>query len=443
MQRSIPIALLAGLAAVAASAQGGPFVTETNFLSALDGTHPAVRESAEAVARAEAAALAARTFTNPVLRALREAPGGKLRQAEVLVSWQVPGAERMPEIAAREGAVAAARSRLELDLLEHRLAMKSAYAAWAVAAERQQRLNRQAERVELLARREGLRAEQGESSGLEARRLLAAAAILRSRVALAAAASERARSEAAAWRPDLAVDARPVLPTVPSAAMPELRAVAGAASGSTQPEADQEHLSDSDPPRPRGRERADGQRDDARVLAARADLAAAELARAASSRFIPSPEVSLGWQRQELAAAAAGDLSGPVFGLAWSVPLLDRRRPARLTALAAVDGARARLERAEREGAAARASGRMNLSRLAAALSDARAALGDGRQMLDMAEAAFRLGENGVTDLLETHRSVTEAELALLDLHEAVLAAARELERLAGGAAVAEEGGQG
>ena len=58
--------------------------------------------------------------------------------------------------------------------------------------------------------------------------------------------------------------------------------------------------------------------------------------------------------------------------------------------------------------------------------------------MLDGAEAAFRQGETGVTDLLETHRSVTEAELAMLDLHEAALAAHRELERLAASAGPAD-----
>jgi outer membrane protein TolC len=52
--------------------------------------------------------------------------------------------------------------------------------------------------------------------------------------------------------------------------------------------------------------------------------------------------------------------------------------------------------------------------------------------MLDGAEAAFRLGETSLTDLLETHRSAAEAELAVLELHQAALAAHRDLERLAG-----------
>ncbi len=54
--------------------------------------------------------------------------------------------------------------------------------------------------------------------------------------------------------------------------------------------------------------------------------------------------------------------------------------------------------------------------------------------MLDGVEAAFRLGESELTDLLETHRSVLEAELIVLELHAAALAAHRDLERLVGSA---------
>jgi len=77
-------------------------------------------------------------------------------------------------------------SFLAYDLLGYRLAMREADAGWAVADARRQRLTLQAERVGSLAQREAVRAERGEASGLEARRLGLAAATLRSRVALAA-----------------------------------------------------------------------------------------------------------------------------------------------------------------------------------------------------------------------------------------------------------------
>ena len=398
MHRSILIGLFGGFFAVAGAAQDRPVVPEAEFLSVLDGTHPAVRESAGAVGLAEARLLAARTLDNPVVEAVREDPGGPIGQTDVLVSWQIPGAERGPEIRAREGEVGAARRGLAHELLGYRLAMREAYAGWAVAAARRQRLTLQAERVGSLAQREAVRAERGEASGLEARRLGLAAATLRSRVALAAGASERARAEAAAWHPGLPADAQPVLPELPAA--PSL----------------------------------DGA--DVRVRAAEADLAAAELAQLATRPIVASPEVTVGWRRQDL---TPGAVDGPIFGVAWSVPLFDRRQAARQSAGAGLEAARARLELAERESTAARNAARSNFARLAAALAEAREELGATERMLDSAEAAFRQGEAGLTDLLETHRSVTEAELAVLDLHEAALAAHRELERLA----TSREGGSG
>lgn len=398
MHRFILIGLLGGFFAVAGAAQDRPVVTEAEFLSVLNERHPAVRESAGAVALAEARLVAARTLDNPVVEAVREDPAGPIGQTDVLVSWQIPGAERGPEIRAREGEIGAARRRLAYDLLGYRLAMREAYAGWAVVDARRQRLTLQAERVESLAQREAVRAERGEASGLEARRLGLAAATLRSRVALAAGASERARAEAAAWHPGLPADARPVLPELPDA--PSL----------------------------------DGA--DARVRAARAEVTAAELGELASRPIVASPEVTVGWQEQDI---GLGSVDGPIVGVAWSVPLFDRRQAARQSAGATLAAAGARLELAERESAAARNAASINFARLAGAFARARQELGATERMLDGAEAAFRQGEAGLTDLLETHRSVTEAELAVLDLHEAALAAHRELERLA----ASREGGPG
>lgn len=398
MHRSTLLGLLGGFFAVAGAAQDGPVVTEAEFLSVLDEAHPAVRESAEAVGLAEARLLAARTLDNPVVEAVREDPAGPIGQTDVLVSWQIPNAARRPEIEAREGEIGAARRRLTLDLIGYRLAMREAYAGWAVAAARWQRLSVQAERVELLAEREAARAERGEASGLQASRLRLAGATLGSRVALAAGASERARGEAAAWHSGLPANARPLLPEVADA-----------------------------PP-------LDGT--DSRVRAAEAAVTSAELARLATRPILASPKLTLGWRRQDL---TPGAVDGPIFGVAWSVPLFDRRQAARRSSDAGLEAARARLELAERESTAARTAARNNFTRLAAALAEARQELGATARMLDGAEAAFRQGEASLTDLLETHRSVTEAELAVLDLHEAALAAHRELERLA----ASGEGGPG
>ena len=393
MHRFRLISLLAWLIAAAGGAQEPWALTEAEYLSALDERHPAVRESAQALVRAEARVTAARTFANPVLEGIREDPAGPIGQTDILVSWQIPGAERGPEIEARESEVQAVRTRLAHEFRTYRLAMREAYAGWAVASARRERLAARTERVESLARREAARAERGEASGLEANRLRLAAATLRSRVVLAEVASEGARAEAAAWRPDLPVDTYPVLPDPPDA--PSLD---GVGTG---------------------------------VRAAEADLAAAELAREATRRTIASPEVTFGWRRQDL---TPGAVDGPIFGFAWSLPLFDRRQASRKTAIAGLEAARARLELVERESTTSRAAAGKNSARLSAALAEARQELGATERMLDGAEAAFRQGETSLTDLLETHRSVTEAELAVLDLHEAALAAHRELERLAGSA---------
>ena len=397
MHRCRLIGCLGWLVAAAGGAQDPRLLTEAEYLSALDEKHPAVRESAQALARAEARVTAARTFENPVLGGVREDPAGPIGQTDIVVSWQIPGAERGPEIEARESETQAVRTRLAHEFRTYRLAMREAYAGWAVAHTRRERLATRAERVESLARREAARAEGGEASGLEANRLRLAAATLRSRVVLAEVASEGARAEAAAWRPDLPVDTYPVLPD-----LPEAPSLDGVGTG---------------------------------VRAAEADLAAAELAREATRRTIASPEVTFGWRRQDL---TPGAVDGPIFGFAWSVPLFDRRQASRTSSGAALEAARARLELVERESTTSRTAASNNFAGLSVALAEARQELSRSDRLLDGAEAAFRQGESGLTDLLETHRSVTEAELAMLDLHEAALAAHRELERLAGSAGAAD-----
>ncbi len=390
MHRFSLIGLLGGFFVVAGTAQDRPVVTEAEFLAVLERAHPAVRESAEGVALAEARLLESRTLDNPVVEAVREDPAGPSGQTDLRISWQFPDTARRAEIDAREGELWAARRRLAYDRLAYRLAMREAYADWAVASERRQRLSTRTQRVELLAEREALRAQRGEASGLMARRLQMAATTLRSRVALAATETERARAQAAFWRPDLASEAQPVLPELPDSS-----SVDGAGAG---------------------------------VRAAEANLAAAELAERASRASFASPEITVGWQEQKI---GLDSVEGPSFGVAWSVPLFDRRQAVRKNAGAALAAAGARLELAERESAASRTAASRNFARLAEALTEAREELGAAGKILDGAEAAFRQGESDLTDLLETHRAVTEAELAALDLHAAALAAHRDLERLA------------
>ncbi len=387
---------MAGLLPVLFAASGAAqIITEAEFLSALDSddggaVHPAVTESSEALALARARTLAA-TLANPVLGVVREDPSGPVEQVDVTLSWQLPGMGRGPEIAARQEAAGAAAERLSQQLLALRLTMKRVYADWAFAWQRHDRLSAQAERVGALAEREKLRAGRGEASGLEAHRLDLAASGLRARVALAAADIEQARARAASWSSALPPDAHPALPVLPSA-----------------PEPGEGH------PLERAAER---------------ELAAALLERRAAGRLVRSPEVSLGWQRQE---DGSESVDGPILGVAWAVPVFGRNRAEKAASDARISGARARLERVQRQLESSRAGARASFQRLATALDSAEAARGGHQRMLDGAEAAFRHGEASLTDLLETHRSVTDSELAVLDLHQAALAVHRELVRVAG-----------
>ncbi|MCH9648140.1 MAG: TolC family protein [Deltaproteobacteria bacterium] len=397
MPRCLQIGLLPVLFVVLVGAQSSPVITETEYLSVLNQNHPVVREATGAIAMAEARVLEAATQENPVLGAIREDPDGPVRQTELMISWQLPDAARKSEVKNRRQEVKAAKAHFTEQVLAHRLAMREAYASWAVASDRQRRLAAQATRVEALAERQAARAEKGLSSGLESHRLKLAANALLSRVAVAAVDRERTRAQAATWYPNLPKEARPVLPDLPDLLMAE-----GSPDrvGST-----------------------------AQIQAAEENLAAARLARVAAGRFLRSPQVSVGWQRQE---AESGSVGGPTFGLAWSVPVFDRKQAARASAEARIETAQIRLELIEGEVRASRDAARKSFEHLSTALDQGRQEGGINERMLDGAEAAFRLGEASLTDLLEIQRAVTEAELALLDLHEAALAAHREIERLAG-----------
>lgn len=390
MHRYALAGLLPVIFAAAGGAQAPPIVTEAEFLSALDASHPAVAVDAQDLALARARVVEASTLDNLTAGVVREDPDGPIEQTDVLLSWQLPHPSRRLVIEAREEAANAAAASFSQRLRALRLDMREVYAEWALAAAREERLAAQAERVEALSERVSARAERGETSGLEAHRLALAAEALRARVALAAASRERARIEAARWAPAMPEDARPVVPELPPA-----------------PSLDGAHPL---------------------IRAAEADLAAARLERKAAGRFVASPELSVGWQRQQ----SGGEVfDGPLLGLVWSIPVFDRNRAEKAAADARIAGAQARLELARRELAASQTAARASFERLAQSLGRSRSALAKSERMLDGAEAAFRLGEATLTDLLDTYRSVTEGALAVLDLQEAALAAHRELERLA------------
>lgn len=391
----MPCPILTGvlpvLFAAVSAAHDPSVVTEANFLSILDDAHPAMAKSSVLVSRARAGVVAAAELENPVLGFVREDLRGPAEQTEWSLTWQLPEASRRSTLEARRHEVDGALARLQLEQLDLRLQMKEVYAQWAFAVARLGHLSAQAERVAALADREAERARAGEASGLQARRLRLAADRLWTEVEMSAAMAEQARSDVLAWYPDLPGDARPVVPELarPPAAGPEHPLVQSAAK----------------------------------------TLEAARLERRAAGRFIGSPELTVGWLREQDSLSTE---DGPTVGLTWSVPLFARNRAEIAGSEARITESQARLEIARREVASARVGHAAAYTRLSAAVRRGQEGLTDLEPMLDAGEAAFRHGETSLTDLLEIYRSVTESELALLELHRQALAALRELERATG-----------
>jgi len=384
--------LVAAQAGAQPSASGARAVTETDFLSAVNPAHPAVVRWREAVGAARANAIATATLENPSLGLAYENPSGGGRQVDLYLSWQLPEPSRRLRLDAAQRSVEAAEASFSDDLLSLRSTLRRAYADWALAAARVNVLSLHRQRLGELAKREKVRAERGESSGLEARRLTLATTEAASRVALALASLAVARADARAWWPDLPAGAAPELPPL------------------TPPP----HAADDEHPR---------------MLAAEATLAQRRLVRQLADRTVATPELVAGWQRQE-----SGDESftGPIFGLSWALPTFDRKRAQRALAQVRLEAAEASLEAVRRELTAQADGASATYRHLAAAVADAAKTEADNRSMVTATVAAFELGEVSVTDLLETLRAATEAELTALGLRAGALAAHRDLERLAG-----------
>ncbi|MEM6456168.1 MAG: TolC family protein [Acidobacteriota bacterium] len=374
-------------------AGAAPTVTEAELLARLRRDAPAVVSIASDLPRARAALLDARALPNPVLELTHEDPGDADAQTEWRLTWQLPSAARRFDVDAAQTSIEAATARFDHRVRALRARVREAYADWAVAAARHARLATAVAQLESLTARERARADRGESSGLDARRLQLAATTLDAQRALEAAALRRARGAIQPWWPDLHPDAQPILPT---------------------------------PSSPCGDASSD--RAHPRVAALRADARAAALTREARSRFVEAPALTIGWLQQD---AAGVDPHGPVVGVTWSAPLFDRRRGARLAAEARASALQADADLAAQEIAAQRADARARCEALTREAVAARDALQSNADMRTAAETAFRYGELPLTDLLDVERATRDAHLAWLALHAAALTAHRELDALA------------
>lgn len=384
-------------AAAAAGAQAGPTITEPEFLAPLLGAgHPTWIAARGPLAEAEAAAARARTLENPELGVTRETPGNA-EQIDLTLGWQPPHPiRRRLGVAAADAAVGAARADFEVESHAVAAAMREAFAEWATTTAAAARAADRLHRLEALARREQVRADAGEASGLDARRLALAAGEARAARARAEVARLVATATARAWRPDLPADAIPELPPLPPVPPPSPPAASPA-----------EHP---------------------RLRALRAELETARLNERLAAQVVDVPTVIGGWQRQDAGGEA---VDGAILGISWTLPLLDRNRGERAAARSRVEDVEARLALADRELGSAHQGALAAYETLRDAATAAAGATADARSVVAAATRAFAAGEAPLTDLLDALRSADETELAALELHAEALAAHRRLTVLA------------
>jgi outer membrane protein TolC len=380
----------------ASQPEPAPPITEADVLAAIDAEHAALWESVEETEAARARALAARSLDDPALGVEREAPDGLPEQWTWSLRWRPPlDGRRALGIQAADASREAAGLRADRALLELRLQARVRFAEWSIAEARARVLEQAAATIDPLLRRAEARAEIGEASRLEARRLS---------LALSALAAERTTALVAARSARAAVEA--ILPGLPPDAVPELP---------TLPE-----------PFP-------GDPADSLLPVLRSELDATALEARLAARIFRFPEITLGWQRLEDGPLTS---DGPVAGIELALPLFDRNRSQRIEVAGRQRALEARIALREREVASTWQAALEIFELLQAQSSAAAEAAAEAVVVVTGAAAAFRLGETDVADLLDALRAAREAELIALDLRAAALEALRRLDALGGDASL-------
>lgn len=399
------LALAVVLGVRAASAQEGAaqeLITEEAWLRGLAADHPALVALRAEVGDAEASAVRARTLNNPEIALEVESPRELSTQTTWSLAWSPPlDGRRGLRVKAAEARLDGARLDLGAAELRFRIEAREVYADWSVSHRRRELLAAQLDVVARIAAHVRARANAGEASGLSARRVELAVGGERAELARAESMLARAHAVARALYPQLSTAARPILSSLP------------VATNGVDP-----NLS------------PDVQ---ARLQAVRE----AEIDAVEARRFITAPSFAVGWQRVEESGL---HWSGPVYGVAWTIPLFDRRDGDRLATAERLDGARAELEISNRRASAGAVGAQAAYALLRDAALTAAASLEDADRLIESATAAYDHGETDTTDLLETLRAVLHARLTALDLHADALAAHRALELAAGRPLLPAEG---
>lgn len=375
-------------------------LTEAEYLAAVPGDHPAIVARAGPTGEARARELTARTIPDPEAEVVREelSPGGS--ETTVALGWRVPLA-RGRRIDAAETFSEAAEAEVEVSRLELRLEMRALYADWAMAAERREVIASLSRLSEGIQKRMEDRAHAGEVSGLAARRIRLVTVGIRNELATAEA-DEAVAGQLALSFLSPAAEHTPVRPELPEAPAPD----------------------DAEP-------RA------LRLVEARIAQAQAELRLARAELF--EPHAIAGWKRVE-EDGGGESADGPVIGLGWTLPIFNGSRSSRPSLEHRLAVLRAEQEVVRRRTSAESDGARAAYARLREAALDAESATRDAFVTVEAVDAAFRLEEADVTDLVDTMRSALDGRLSVVDLHEKALAAHRQLEATLGRALPTEGG---
>lgn len=372
-------------------------LTEAEYLEPLFGD-PRLRSILlEGVGVARANLLGARALADPEVAVEREMLDDSADETTLTIGWRPPlPGRRSATLDAAEAELAAAEAGASADLAELVAEWRAAFAEWAAADARVAVLRAHHDRLRELARRTAARAQAGEASGLDSRRLTLAAARVTAALAEAEAELLTARAVARSWRPDLAEDSTPLLPT----------------------------------PRPPGQP-------DARVgepallIAAEAEARSAELSRQVAEHGFRGPTLLAGWKLVEAGGAVPSD-DGPVIGLAWSLPSPTRRQATRAEATVREVAARSRADLLRLRLGAELEMARVAWAGLTQAAAEAQEGLAAVEPATAATEAAFAAGELDLTSLLDVLASAREARLDALDLQVRAIAAERRYLRLNG-----------
>jgi cobalt-zinc-cadmium efflux system outer membrane protein len=356
----------------------------------------------EELQRATALRRQAGALDNPELSFETERPRGTARQSTWSLAWTPPlDGRRGLRVEAAEAAVLSAGKRLESRRLRLRLELRQAFADWYVAETRKGLFAEQALRVEALVAWLRARADSGEASRLEQRRLALELSQLHKELAEATARGEVARATVAGWVGCVTPQTRPERPSLPET--PDSLDV------SSRPD----------------------------LAALGHELQRRTLERRLGGRLLAAPAVFVGWQE---VTDNGVRFEGPVAGFEWTIPILDRGQGRRGIAEARLAAAQARIAVATTRAQARLAGALEGYRTLRRAALSATSQVSDAPIVVEGATAAFRLGEAGLTDLLDTLRAALGARLSELDLIDRALAAGRELEA-ASGQALTERSG--